>query len=60
LQITKAGFNAKHRSMNDFPIPEDPPVTMTVVKSFSASFNGAMGWVVDFELFDSRPSGRLR
>lgn len=28
--------------MNDFPIPEDPPVTMTVEKAFKASVGEGM------------------
>jgi hypothetical protein len=27
--------------MNDFPIPEDPPVTMTAVNEVKASLSGA-------------------
>ena len=30
LQNRKPGFSLNARSMKDFPIPEDPPVTMTV------------------------------
>jgi putative sigma-54 modulation protein len=37
LQKINSGFSVRPSSMNDFPIPEDPPVTMTAEKGWSAS-----------------------
>ena len=37
LQKCNAGFSFPISSMKDFPIPEDPPVTMTAEKDWSAS-----------------------
>lgn len=39
LQNRKAGFSFPISSMNDFPIPEDPPVTTTAVYDFSSSLS---------------------
>jgi hypothetical protein len=37
LQNTSSGRIFEHSSMNDFPIPEDPPVMMTAEKFLRAA-----------------------
>ena len=37
LQTTRSGFSFRISSMNDFPIPEDPPVRTTAEKGWSAA-----------------------
>src|SRR6266700_6933174 len=43
LQIHRSGFSFPHSSMNDFPIPEDPPVMTTEEKDESASLSEDTG-----------------
>jgi hypothetical protein len=43
LQNASSGRSVLHSSMNDFPIPEDPPVMMTAEMSLSAASGDAIG-----------------
>jgi hypothetical protein len=43
LQKASSGRSLLHSSMNDFPIPEDPPVMMTAEMSLSAASGDAIG-----------------
>src|SRR6266498_1826797 len=51
LQKVRSGFNFPHSSMNDFPIPEDPPVMTTAENGWSAARNGGTSSERDEFLF---------
>jgi putative sigma-54 modulation protein len=56
LQTRNRGFNFSASSMNDFPIPEDPPVKTTAEKGWSASMSEGTMRDTDHEL--DFPQGR--
>jgi hypothetical protein len=58
LQKTSSGRILAHSSMNDFPIPEDPPVMMTAEKFLRAA-SGVGIWRGEMN-FRRRKSVRLR
>lgn len=46
--MTSSGLSLSHRSMNDFPIPEDPPVMTTAVNELSSSLSeGTAGKLIE-------------
>lgn len=51
LQIGRPGRRLCTSSMNDFPIPEDPPVTTTAEKHWSASRGEGTEWSVGVKNF---------
>src|SRR5581483_10362782 len=61
LQKTAPGFSFSPSRMNDFPIPEDPPVTMTAENGGSASLSeGTTGDTADDSFSRSWALARFR